>query len=213
MLLPGAVEHEGSSADLETMARVLADAVGALEREGVPYLAIGGIASSLLGRPRCTSDVDLLVAPEHAPRALAALAGAGFATEETNPHWLFKAFRDDILVDLLFRSSGGVYLDAEMLERARTLAFRGVPVRVIPPEDLIVIKAIAHDEETPRHWWDALAVLCASDLDWSYLARRARKAPKRVASFLLYAQSLGLDVPSEPLQRLAGAPAAVEPPA
>lgn len=119
MLLPGAVRHEGSTADLDTMARVLADAVKALEDAGVPYLAIGGIASSLLGRPRCTSDIDLFVPPEHAHSGLAALRGAGFETEETNPHWLFKAFRDDVLVDLLFCSSGGVYVDAEMLARAR----------------------------------------------------------------------------------------------
>jgi predicted nucleotidyltransferase len=204
MLLPGAVPHDRSSADLDTVACVLRDAVTALDERDVPYLLIGGLASALLGRPRCTGDIDLLVAPEQAPRALEVLEAAGFETEQTNPHWLFKAFRDDVLIDVLFQSCGGVYLDAEMLARARTLRFRGVPVRVIPAEDLIVIKAIAHDEETPRHWWDALALLSSAEIDWVYLLRRARKAPKRLASLLLYADSLGLLVPAGPLRKLAG---------
>jgi predicted nucleotidyltransferase len=201
-MLPGAAAHEGSSAGLDVVASVLADAVHELDASGIPYLLIGGLASALQGRPRCTSDIDLLVAPESAPIALERLAAAGFDTEATNPHWLYKAFRDDVLLDLLFKASGDVYLDAEMLARARTLAFRGVPVRVIPPEDLVVIKAIAHDEETPRHWWDALALLTSAPIDWSYLLRRARKAPARTASLLLYAASLGLAVPAEAAQQL-----------
>ena len=203
MLLPGAVPHEGSSADFDTVAVVLRDAVHALAADGVPYVLVGGLASSLLGRPRCTSDIDLLVKPLDAHRALQSLEAAGFTTEMTNPHWLFKAFRDDVLVDLLFKSSGNIYLDDEMIERARELPFRGTPVRVIPAEDLILMKAIAHDEETPRHWWDALAMLSDPALDWTYLLRRARRAPKRLASLLFYAESIGLHVPAAALGAVA----------
>jgi predicted nucleotidyltransferase len=196
-MLPGAATHEGSTGDLAAVAKVLRDAVQVLDAADVPHVLMGGIASSLLGRPRCTSDIDVLVAPEDAERALEALAQAGFATERTNPHWLYKAFRDDVLVDLLFKSSGDVYLDDDMIARAARLPFRGTPVRVMPAEDLIVIKAIAHDEETPRHWHDALALLTRGDLDWTYLAKRARKAPHRVLSLLHYGASLGLAVPAE----------------
>jgi predicted nucleotidyltransferase len=204
-MLPGAELHDGaSSVDLDVVAAVLSDAVKGLERAKVPYLLVGGLASSLLGRPRCSTDIDLLVRPEDAPGALDALEAAGFRTERTNPHWLFKAFRRDVLVDLLFKASGAIYADDPMLRRSTLRSYRGVPVRVVPPEDLIVMKAIVHNEETPRHWGDALAVVTAGELDWDYLLWRARAGPRRVLSFLLYATSVDLYVPREALGRLGG---------
>jgi hypothetical protein len=203
-MLPGAEPHGGASAtDLDAVASVLGETVAALDRAKVPYVLIGGLASSLLGRPRCSSDIDLLVAPEHAPRALEALALAGFRTERTNPHWLYKAFRRDVLVDLLFKARGGIYLDDEMLRRSTVRCYRDVLVRVVPPEDLVVMKAIAHDEDTPRHWFDALGIVAASELDWDYLLARSRWAPRRVLSLLCYATSVDLLVPRETLRRLA----------
>ena len=202
-MLPGACIHEGSSGSPEALVAVFEKAVHALEMAEVPYVLIGGLASAALGRPRCSSDIDLFVAPRSAPFALEVLEKAGFATEQTNPAWLFKAFRDDILVDLLFKTVGDIYLDREMLRRARLHTVLGTEVRVIPPEDLIVIKAIVHDEETPRHWHDALGLLTRDDLDWDYLLARASRAPRRVLALLVYATSCDRWVPSAALRRLA----------
>src|SRR6185436_548858 len=74
--------------DEHAFVAVLGEAVLALERGEVPYAVIGGVASSGLGRQRATRDIDFLVKPEDARRALTALAGAGFRTEETDPRWL-----------------------------------------------------------------------------------------------------------------------------
>lgn len=202
-MLPGAAIHDGSTADLDTVAGVLAEAVRTIDAHGVPYLLVGGLASALLGRRRCSGDVDLFLQPESASIALDALADAGFRTERTNPAWLFKAFRDDVLVDLIFKARGDIYLDEEMLRRASVQTYRKTRVRVIPPEDLIVIKAIVHDEETPRHWYDALGVIAQGELDWDYLVERASHSPRRVLSLLLYALSVDLWVPARALQRLA----------
>ena len=107
------------------------------------------------------------------------------------------------MVDLIFKSSRGILLDDEMIERAERIEFKGVDVAVIPPEDLIVIKAVVHDEHMPRHWHDALAVLAVCDLDWDYLVRRARQyGARRVLSLLLYAQSNDLGVPIKPVRAL-----------
>jgi predicted nucleotidyltransferase len=201
---PGAAVHERSTGGIESVTSVLGEAVRALDKDAIDYVLIGGQASSLLGRPRCSSDIDLLVTPEDAPHALAALARAGFQTERVNPHWLFKAFRRDVLVDLLFKVRGEIYLDAEMLRRSTLRRFRGTQVRVVPPEDLIVMKAIVHDEETPRHWADALAILASADLDWEYLLARSRHSPRRMLSFLCYATSVDLAVPVSALRRLGG---------
>src|SRR5262245_4415059 len=202
-MLPGAALHEGSTAGPETVAAVLGEAVRTIEANGLPCVLIGGLASSVHGRPRCSGDVDLLLMPESAGLALEALAEAGFRTERTNPAWIFKAFREDVLVDLIFKASGDIYLDDEMLRRASVRFYRGTRVRVIPPEDLVVIKAIAHDEESARHWYDALAVIARMRLDWDYLLERSTISPRRVLSLLLYAHSLDLWVPARTLQQLA----------
>jgi predicted nucleotidyltransferase len=174
----------------------------AVDRTGVDHIFVGGIAAATFGRPRVTHDVDVMVRPEDARTVLHALAERGFRTEERFPHWLFKAYNGPIEIDVIFRSSGDVYLDAEMLERAVDGTFEGRPVRLISPEDLVVMKALAHEEHCPRHWHDALGVLARTPLDWDYLLERARVGPRRVLSLLLYAQSNDLPVPSAVVKRL-----------
>ncbi len=186
----------------DAVAAVLRDAVAALESADVPYVLIGGLASTVLGRSRSTEDIDLLVFQDDAKRALEALATAGFETEETNPEWIYKANRDGIEIDVIFWLKGDVYLDDEMLSRARDGNVDGVPVKVVPPEDLIVIKAAVHDEQTPRHWHDALGVLAEQALDWDYLSRRARHAARRVLALLIYAQSNDLVVTDETIKSI-----------
>jgi predicted nucleotidyltransferase len=194
---------EATSRDeLEQFEQTTLEAIEAVEAAGVQYLVIGGLASSLLGRPRTTRDVDLFVRREDAATALVALAEAGFDTEETNPQWIFKATREDVVIDLIFWLKGDVYLDDEMLARARDEPLGGRTVRVMPPEDLVVVKAVIHDEQTPRHWHDALGVLRDQDLDWDYLVRRARHGARRVLALLVYAQSNDLIVPDDAIRGL-----------
>ncbi|HEV3407063.1 MAG TPA: nucleotidyltransferase [Gaiellaceae bacterium] len=177
-------------------------AVSALERADVPYMVIGGLASAVYGRPRWTHDIDLFVKPEDARRALHALADAGFVTEETNPHWIFKAWRDGAVIDLIFCVKGDIYVDEEMLSRSRVAEIKGRRARVLPPEDLVVIKAIVHDEPSARHWHDALGVIAGTELDWEYLLRRAPRGARRVLSLLLYAQASDLVVPEGAIRDL-----------
>lgn len=177
-------------------------AVSALEEAGCPYLLIGGLASSLLGRPRTTEDVDLLVRPDDPDAALDALAEAGFDTERTNPDWIYKASLHGAPVDLIFWLKGGITLSEEMLARARLHELEGRVVHVVSPEDLVVVKAIVHDEQSPRHWHDALGILAACRLDWDYLCERARHGARRVLSLLLYAQADDLVVPDAAIRSL-----------
>lgn len=182
---------------------VLQETVSCLDEANIPVVLMGGIGSASHGRPRWTHDIDVFIRPEDATRALEVLERHGFETEQTHPDWLFKAFKSDVMVDLIFKSSGGILLDEEMIERGHAIEFKGVAVKVIPPEDLIVIKAIVHDEHMPRHWHDALAVLAVADIDWEYLERRARQyGARRVLSLLIYAQSNDLIVPAGPMRRL-----------
>ena len=175
-----------------------------IERIGVPYMSIGGIASCVWGRARWTHDIDFFVRSEDARTVLDALADAGFAATEEYPHWLYKAFKDDVLVDVIFRSTRDILMDDEMIRRALLLDFRGRTLPIAPPEDVLVMKAIASGEDTPRYWYDALAITAnSSELDWDYLLRRARQhGARRVLSLLLYAQSNDQVVPTWAVEEL-----------
>ena len=188
----------GSSALLAT----LDDALNVLTSNRIPFLVIGGLASSILGRKRWTSDIDVLVHPEMADYTLRALGAAGFRTEVADPGWLAKAYRRGVQVDVIFRSCGGIELDDEMLHRAGTHSFRGRSLPLPPPEDVLVMKAVAAREDTARYWHDAVAI-AGGALDWQYLVRRALGSePERVASLLLFARSEGLDVPADAIEAL-----------
>jgi predicted nucleotidyltransferase len=198
--LPG--EHEPRG-DVE-FHRTLDEAIAAMRDADVRYLIIGGIASAVMGRDRGTRDVDLFVRPEDARRALEALEAAEFETKVAFPHWLYKGFKRDVLVDVIFRSSKDVLLDDEMLRRAQVREFRGRMLPIAPPEDLLIMKAVAADEDTPRYWYDALGIIAHADgLDWEYLVRRARQhGVRRILSLLIYAQSNDLVVPNAPIAEL-----------
>jgi hypothetical protein len=189
--------------DEETFVSVLADAIRAIERAEIPYLLMGGIGSATHGRPRWTHDIDFFVRPEQARPALRALEKEGFDTLEYDPNWLFKGLKNNTLVDVIFRSKGDIYLDEEMLQRAQPGTFKGQKGKTIAPEDLLVIKAVVHDEHIPRHWHDALAIISQAELDWEYLIHRARQhGTRRVLSLLTYAQSNDLMVPNSVVQEL-----------
>jgi hypothetical protein len=189
--------------DEEMFVAVLADAIRAIEAVKIPYLLMGGIGSATHGRPRWTHDIDFFVRPEQARPALRALEAEGFDTLEYDPHWLYKGLKHNVLVDVIFRSKGDIYLDEEMLQRACLGTFKGQEVKTIAPEDLLVIKAVVHDEHIPRHWHDALAIISQAELDWEYLIHRAKQhGTRRVLSLLTYAQSNDLMVPNSVIQEL-----------
>jgi hypothetical protein len=188
-------------ADDAHFAAVLGESIDAIDAAGIPHALIGGIASSGFGRPRWTHDIDVMVRPEDAERALDVLARQGFDTEKTDQRWLFKAFKHRVMVDIIFRS-GNMYLDGEMMERLVQGVFQARRVRFVPPEDLLIMKAMIADETGAHHWHDALGLIATGSLDWDYLERRALRAPRRTLSLLVYAQSMDLTVPNHAIRTL-----------
>jgi hypothetical protein len=182
--------------------QVLFSTLDALEESKIPFGLIGGVAASGLGRPRSTHDIDIFVRPEDAEATLRALDKHGFRTEKFDIEWLFKAFKDDILVDVVFRSKGDIYFDEEMQAHCTHVEFHGRKIPVVSPEDLAIIKCAVHYEGGPHHWHDALAILSHANIDWNYLLRRARRAPRRLLSLLIYAQSSDILIPNHVIAHL-----------
>jgi predicted nucleotidyltransferase len=188
--------------DLFTLEKVMFEAIDILENSGIPYALIGGVAAKSLGRPRITHDIDLFVRPDDADRTLEVLEKEGFTTQKRDPFWLFKAWKEEILVDVIFKSSGDIYFDEEVSSHVRRISYMGHQINAISPEDFLVIKAAAHQEHNPHHWHDALAVLKQGNLDWDYLLRRAKHAPRRILALLIYGQSNDIAVPNDIIRKL-----------
>jgi len=188
--------------DNATFHEVLDEVVAALDAAQVTYVLMGGIATTARGGHRFTHDIDVFCKPLDAERILSILAEKGFDTEKTDPKWLFKGFKQNVMVDVIFQSSGPIFLDDEMVERAITVNFNGRRVRTLSHEDLFVVKALVLNEHTismdpraVRHLLDLLSILRTCDIDWDYLLKRSHQGPRRVLSMLLFAQSLDLLVP------------------
>lgn len=112
---------------------------------------IGGIAVGLLGKPRFTADVDavFLISTQNIHQFLElALAeqiipripnAEEFARK--NRVLLLKHSPTETDIDI---SLGILPFEEEMVERASTRSFAGLIARLPTPEDLIIMKAIAH---------------------------------------------------------------------
>jgi hypothetical protein len=142
---------------------VLRDLVAWLKASRVEGIVIGGVAAAILGRPRATQDVDALVLLNDPREFLEVGAKHGFRGRIADP----VAFARQSRVLLLRHEPTGIHVDISMaglpfeeeaIRRGRPRAIRGVPVQIpIPtPEDLIIMKAVAH---RPRDTADIEAIL------------------------------------------------------
>lgn len=167
------------------------EACAVLEAAGFPYMIGGGVALWAYGRKRCTKDFDIFLPVQLPHRALNELARRGFHTRDTDAGWLYKAFKHDVLIDLIVWTTGNIRLDAETFERTRLFAVNGHEFRVMGPEDLLFRKILSFREETPKDWYDALSMVGETQcgFDWDYFMRRVEgRHVYRVLSFFLFAQ-------------------------
>lgn len=170
---------------------VTVEVASALEALHVPYLVGGSIASSLLGIPRATLDVDLVadLRQEHVSALVMSLEG-GFYIEEGsvrdavrrracfNVIHLATMFKVDIFVmrhDALSM--------AEMARRQRFSLPGAPPAELIlaTAEDIVLQKRIWYrlgQGVSDRQWRDVIGVLEVQGeaLDLEYLARWAAGA-------------------------------------
>ena len=119
--------------------QTLKKAVAALEQAHIPHAVGGSLASWARGGPPSTRDVDVMVKPTDAEAALEALAEAGMRTEHPPEQWLYKAWDDEVLVDLIFEPVG-LRVDDALFERAQVLNVAGMRVRVMSMEDVMTTK-------------------------------------------------------------------------
>ncbi|MBK9094317.1 MAG: nucleotidyltransferase [Anaerolineae bacterium] len=112
---------------------------------------IGGVAASLLGRPRYTADVDavVLVSTQALSEFAAVTRRAGLMPRVPDA----EAFARRHRVLLLRHAESGVDVDISLgalpfeeqaVARATVVQVSGLALRLVTPEDLIIMKAVAH---------------------------------------------------------------------
>lgn len=164
--------------------RILTDA-------GIPNLVGGGIAVWAYGRRRYTKDIDLFIPARIPLLAMDALGKHGFHTRDTDASWLYKAIKEDVLIDLIVWTTGNIRVSDATFERARTVQIDGFAFTLMGPEDVLFRKILSHREER-RDWYDALSMLTRpqAGFDWTYfLSLVGDLHARRTLSFLLYAQT------------------------
>jgi hypothetical protein len=146
-----------------------------LEKAGVPVLVGGAYAfTAYTGIERQTKDLDLFLRRADFDRAAEALEAVGYETELTHPHWLGKAHSGPIYVDLIFCSGNGLTeVDDSWFAQAPEGVALGVPVKMMPVEEMIWSKAFIMERE--RYDGADVAHLLRSKgrvLDWQRLLDR-----------------------------------------
>ena len=177
-------------------------AVAALREAGIPFLLGGSLAVWARGGPETRHDLDFVIKPEDADRALAVLADAGMKTEKPPEEWLHKAWDGDVLIDLIFGPRGLDVTD-DVIERGDMLHVIGITIPVMAIEDVVATKLMAlHEHELDYTSVLRIARSVREQIDWPSLRTRTRSSPYALAFFVM-CEELGI-VP-EGAQGLRGA--------
>ncbi len=169
----------------------LKGAVATLREREIPFMLGGSLAAWARGGPQPKKDLDLMLKPEDAEAALAALAQSGLRAVRPPEEWLLKAYNGEVLIDLIFRPSGLEITD-EVLARADTMAVMAVATPVMKLEDMLVTMIFALDEH--RLDYGPLVAIARSlreQIDWPLLRAQCAASPYAKAFFSLV-EELGI---------------------
>jgi hypothetical protein len=166
-------------------------AVASLREADIPFLLGGSLAVWARGGPETRHDLDFVIKPEDAERALAVLADAGMRPETPPEEWLRKAWDGDVLIDLIFAPRGLEVTD-EVIARGELLHVVGITIPVMAIEDVLATKLMALDE----HQLDYTGLLrivraVREQVDWPSLRSRTHGSPYAAAFFVL-CEELGI---------------------
>jgi len=142
----------------------LQNLIEAFDNRGI---VIGGVAVSILGKPRLTADADamFLLPAKKIPELIEQASREGIVPRIPDVEEFARRNR----VVLLRHEESGVDIDislgllpfeVEAVERSREYDTGSLTVRLPTPEDLIILKAVAH---RPKDMTDIATVLNAHD--------------------------------------------------
>jgi Nucleotidyltransferase of unknown function (DUF6036) len=178
--------------DLADPTTVLIAASRALERAGLQSAAFGGLALAMYGQPRETKDADLAVFAMELASAEAALREAELDVLRAFERVTFGG----LLVSRLTLIGGiagslnvvdfveprSSWYAREVQGRALDTSLRNQPLRVVSPEDFVILKVLATRD---RDLEDARTVLgaLAAQLDFELIERELERLAGEISDY------------------------------
>jgi hypothetical protein len=179
------------SETMRAIAESMKKAAAAFRNEEIPFLLAGSLASWARGGPETSHDLDFVVKPEDADRALAALEAVGMKPEKPPEEWLYKAWDGDVLIDIIFQPSG-LTPDDDVMARGDTLNVMSMELPVMAIEDVLVTKINALTEHSLRYeGLLEMARALREQIHWQKVRERANDTPFARAFFVMLE---GLDI-------------------
>jgi hypothetical protein len=181
--------------EFEEMCETMKKGAAALRDAEVPFVLGGGLAAWARGGPPSDHDVDFLVKPEDAERAVTALEETGMRIERPPEGWLMKAYDGDVLVDVIYEPATGPVTD-DLIERADEREVVSARMRVLALEDIMASKLMALNE-THLDFAGSLEIARAvrEQVDWEHVRERTEGSPYAKAFFTLV-EELGIVEPA-----------------
>jgi hypothetical protein len=207
--------------------RCAADALHLLHAAGIRTMLLKGVALSVVhyedSGVRPMDDIDVLVPPEDAERALSVLTGAGWRSDPVRALGTdFTTGKAEQLHDRAGRSLDlhryslwQTAADEDFWTASVEIVLLGVPTRSLCPADQllhVVAHGVGWNRIPPVRWLaDAVAIerSAGAALDWNRLATQAERRRLTVSVTAALEQlvaALGFDVPAGVLDRLRSVP-------
>ena len=144
-----------------------------LDAGPTPGAIVGGVAASILGRPRLTEDVDVLVLLEREDWSSFLAAGQAFGFVPRVDDALGFAEESRVLlvshrpsgtpIDIVL---GALTLEEEIVRGAARIEIAGVAISLPTPESIVVMKAIAQRARDVADIEGILETRDHLDIDW-----------------------------------------------
>lgn len=154
---------------------VYAELILEIARRRIPFAVGGGLAvSAYSGFVRNTKDMDLFILEKQSQEVVEITRELGFEEFTEVPYdrtWSYRCSRDGYIIDFLWRMlNGRSSVDESWLTLGWHLRVRGVPVKLLPVEELIWSKLYILRRDR-ADWPDILSLLYArgAELDWDRL--------------------------------------------
>jgi predicted nucleotidyltransferase len=167
------------------LTRTLREITSLFDQMGLTYAVMGGMAVRVYGIPRPTYDIDFTVAIDRGrlPDLYAAVAALGYTVPEAHQGgWVDQVAGLPLIRLRLYLEGRGVDVDLflcespfqnALLARRRLEQIDGLRVWFVSPEDLILLKLLAH---RPRDMADIGDILFTQgQLDEAYLRQWAKE--------------------------------------